>query len=52
MSLHGDDVPVFPHDEVPATGCVVDELQTCALRDARTSGQREVAQLCDAAQVH
>ena len=42
---------VFVHDEVPATGSVLDELQTCALRDVRTSGEREVPQLRDAAQV-
>jgi len=51
LSLRGHDVSVFVHDEIPATGSVLDELQTCALRDVRTSGEREVPQLRDAAQV-
>ena len=50
-SRNGNDVPILSHNEVPAAGSVLDELQTCALRDVGTSGEREVAKVRDAAQV-
>ena len=51
-SRNGNDVPILSHNEVPAAGSVLDELQTCALGDVGTSGEREVAKVRDAAQIH